>query len=172
MIRALDTPYRGYVFRSRLEARWAVFLTALDIPFEYETQGYDLSGVYYLPDFWLPDHNIFLEVKPYKPTVTEEYKAFKLASEMEKHVYIAFGGIPFPTGKIKFDNDSMWGYFGGKRTKNNLWCYCDVCKTYGISQYGYTVMLPCHCNLDSLKKSWGALDILRAYQKARSERFE
>ena len=32
--------YRGYRFRSRMEARWAVFLDSLRIPWDYEPQGY------------------------------------------------------------------------------------------------------------------------------------
>jgi hypothetical protein len=50
-IRPIETFYRGYRFRSRLEARWAVFLDAAGIRWQYEVEGFDLSGVYYLPDF-------------------------------------------------------------------------------------------------------------------------
>ncbi len=31
-IKAIQTKYRGYHFRSRLEARWAVFFDAADMP--------------------------------------------------------------------------------------------------------------------------------------------
>ena len=48
--------FRGYLFRSRLEARWAVFFDALGIQWEYEPEGIVLSdGTHYLPDFYLPD---------------------------------------------------------------------------------------------------------------------
>src|SRR3974390_1482030 len=60
----IETHYQGYRFRSRLEARWAVFLDAANIQWEYEVQGYTLNGVNYLPDFWLPANNAFLEIKP------------------------------------------------------------------------------------------------------------
>ena len=66
-LRPIETNYRGYRFRSRLEARWAVFMDAAAIPWEYEAQGFNLGGVYYLPDFWLPRDQIFLEIKPCKP---------------------------------------------------------------------------------------------------------
>lgn len=63
MIRAIQTSYAGYKFRSRLEARWAVFFDAAGIPFEYEPEGLILSdGSYYLPDFYLPDISVYLEV--------------------------------------------------------------------------------------------------------------
>jgi hypothetical protein len=51
--RAIETEYKGYLFRSRLEARWAVFFDALGIPYLYEPGGFDLSGTWYLPDFYL-----------------------------------------------------------------------------------------------------------------------
>ena len=54
MIRAIPTEYKGYRFRSRLEARWAVFFDACGVEWEYEPEGYDLGdGLYYLPDFLL-----------------------------------------------------------------------------------------------------------------------
>lgn len=51
-IKPFETYYNGYRFRSRLEARWAVFFDALGIKYEYEPEGYRLpSGKIYLPDF-------------------------------------------------------------------------------------------------------------------------
>lgn len=63
-IKPIETRYKGYRFRSRLEARWAVFFDALGIKYEYEPQGWDLDGKWYLPDFWLPEQMCFLEIKP------------------------------------------------------------------------------------------------------------
>jgi hypothetical protein len=72
MIKAIETRYKGYRFRSRLEARWAVFFDALGIKWEYEKEGYDLGAAgWYLPDFWLPHGGIcpqglWVEVKANK----------------------------------------------------------------------------------------------------------
>jgi hypothetical protein len=64
-IKPIETVYKGYRFRSRLEARWAVFFDALGIEWEYEKEGYDLGEAgWYLPDFWLPNEQVFVEVKP------------------------------------------------------------------------------------------------------------
>lgn len=66
-IKPIETKYKGYTFRSRLEARWAVFFDALDIKWEYEPEGFKLSdGTYYLPDFYLPTFSsgMYCEVKP------------------------------------------------------------------------------------------------------------
>jgi len=63
-IKAIETNYKGYKFRSRLEARWAVFFDTAEIAWEYEPEGYILSdGTKYLPDFYLPTEEMFVEVK-------------------------------------------------------------------------------------------------------------
>jgi hypothetical protein len=70
-IKAIETRYNGYRFRSRLEARWAVFLDSLRVRYVYEPQGVVLDGEPYLPDFWLPivhpthpGAGYWLEIKP------------------------------------------------------------------------------------------------------------
>ena len=63
-MKAIETYYNGYRFRSRLEARWAVFFDTLGVKYEYEIEGYNLcDGDYYLPDFYLPDFKCFVEIK-------------------------------------------------------------------------------------------------------------
>lgn len=78
-IKAIETRYAGCRFRSRLEARWAVFFDALGISWEYEPQGYDLGDAGpYLPDFFLripgekcpkmgENCGYFVEIKPVRP---------------------------------------------------------------------------------------------------------
>ena len=74
-MRAIPTEYKGYLFRSRLEARWAVFLDTLGIRWEYEPEGLILSdGTYYLPDFYLIDFHLYFEVKRKGLRYTEEGK--------------------------------------------------------------------------------------------------
>jgi hypothetical protein len=63
-MKAIETEYKGYRFRSRLEARWAVFFDQLGILYEYEPEGIVLSdGTHYLPDFYLPEFHCYFEVK-------------------------------------------------------------------------------------------------------------
>jgi hypothetical protein len=62
-VHAIETHYAGCRFRSRLEARWAVFFDKMKIAWEYEPQGYRVGGTPYLPDFWLPELRQWVEVK-------------------------------------------------------------------------------------------------------------
>lgn len=63
-IKAIETRYAGCRFRSRLEARWAVFFDHLGVTWRYEPEGFRLSnGVNYLPDFQLPELDTWVEVK-------------------------------------------------------------------------------------------------------------
>ncbi len=49
--RAIVTSYGGRYFRSRLEARWAVFFDAAGVAWEYEPEGFELPSGLCLPDF-------------------------------------------------------------------------------------------------------------------------
>lgn len=61
----IPTKYKGYTFRSRLEARWAVYFDLIGLTWEYEPEGYVLrNGVWYLPDFYLHQLDTFVEIKP------------------------------------------------------------------------------------------------------------
>ena len=68
-MKAIETVYKGYRFRSRLEARWAVFFDALEIKWQYEPEGFEKveeegsEPVRYLPDFYLPESATWVEVK-------------------------------------------------------------------------------------------------------------
>lgn len=63
-MRPIETVYAGCRFRSRLEARWAVFFEVADIEWQYEPEGFELtSGTRYLPDFYLPKSGCYVEVK-------------------------------------------------------------------------------------------------------------
>lgn len=79
-IKPIETKYKGYRFRSRLEARWAVFFDELEWEWRYETEGYQLESGYYLPDFYFPHLNSYAEVKA-KALTNEEMKKCELLSE-------------------------------------------------------------------------------------------
>lgn len=96
MIRAIETKYAGCRFRSRIEARWAVFFDALRIPWEYEPQGYVIDDVAYLPDFYLPKHSKYVEIKGGRPSDPEVRKVLKLAEAVRETASVTLfqGDIP------------------------------------------------------------------------------
>ena len=84
-IKAIDTEYDGHKFRSRLEARWAVFFNEMGWEYEYEPEGYILSdGTWYLPDFYLTEYDVYVEVKPTnKVTIKVLETCRQLARDLE-----------------------------------------------------------------------------------------
>lgn len=88
----IQTSYKGYRFRSRLEARWAVFFDAAGVKWEYEPEGFALGDAgAYLPDFWLHDLGVWCEIKPEAPTDSEIAKAEALFFATGKAVCFLIG---------------------------------------------------------------------------------
>lgn len=111
----ISTYYKGFRFRSRLEARWAICLDFLGWEWEYEPEGYEFSdGTRYLPDFRLkcaptmPNNpaNVawakgpwWIEVKRSDPTALEIDLARSLSKEGGGCVAFAIGNpCPYTLG--------------------------------------------------------------------------
>ena len=102
-IKPIETVYNGYRFRSRLEARWAVFFDVGHIKYEYEPEGFETpNGEKYLPDFYFPDFDLYVEVKPDRKNAFEEITKAKNA--------IYWGG---PIKRILILSAIPTGYDGG-----------------------------------------------------------
>lgn len=105
----IETEYAGYRFRSRLEARWAVFFGALGLKWDYEPDAYKLPGGSYLPDFFVriqdgadrgegadwetPVPGYWVEVKGAPPTVLD----IRLLHELQNatgHRAVLVWGLP------------------------------------------------------------------------------
>jgi hypothetical protein len=171
-IKAIETVYRGYRFRSRLEARWAVFFDTLDMKWRYETEGLNLDGIWYLPDFWLPDffNGSYLEVKPDMPNADELKKLFALH---EYHnVFVAVADPMTRQGLFCVLRDSLYFLrFAYKEATRQL-CLLDedpkeawlLCNTF-LKEETFA------------NKSWSVeltnnLVLMNAYTTARQARFE
>ena len=86
-LKALPTTYRRVQFRSRLEARWAVFFDQLELHWEYEPQGFVLDNrkdkhpdSCYCPDFLVrtpQGEDMWIEIKPHNVTQNDKYDKFK-----------------------------------------------------------------------------------------------
>lgn len=100
-VKALDTWYAGCKFRSRTEARLAVFLDALNVPWAYEEQGYVIAGLGpYLPDFKVARWDAFIEVKGQEPTDWERSVLASVAQAFGSWGLISVG-VPQQSGWLE-----------------------------------------------------------------------
>lgn len=141
-IQAIQTTYKGFRFRSRLEARWAVFLDELGADWTYEPEGFDLEGTWYLPDFLVKDWNVWVEVKGTVPTDDEKAKCRLLAAASGKRVLLVAGepwtendsnnyGITLFTGdESDWDETEGWEFGEGRRCADEIWLVSD---SYGAT---------------------------------------
>lgn len=163
MIKAIETQYKGYRFRSRLEARWAVFFDAMGLRWEYEPEGYDLGKEgWYLPDFLIRSEKglpwIFIEIKP-------EYNQ----SYIDKLVVFA--------DKVKHDVlfDLIIGTPGDERILRYCWnCGSIVDGLHEVYQGEYATWCDIvKCQFMNHSQPWANCPhTARAYAAARSARFE
>ncbi len=168
MLKAIETHYNGYRFRSRLEARWAAFFDTLGVRYEYEPEGFDLDGLWYLPDFWLPMERIWVEIKPANsPTPIEierlsqsSYQSWieslEIDAEMHQADHVLLAGSPGLDGEY----EARWLHNGRIYQRGNLFI-CLVCGhvlgTKGVpcwnctwdNTYGY------HCNWCDIEERGG-----------------
>lgn len=105
-IKSIDTQYKGYLFRSRLEARYAYLFDLAGVRWSYEPDAYQLDdGTNYLPDFFVSvrdDHwrreefenpGYWVEIKGRVPTEHEIQKMHMLAVGTGHHGFIFFGDV-------------------------------------------------------------------------------
>lgn len=194
-ISAIETRYAGCRFRSRLEARWAVFFTALDLDWHYEPQGYHTNGGLYLPDFLLQQHGLpklWLEVRPQTGRDLGPFFAFIGRPEDSHHRRgFILGDLPNPDAITTPDQmpqvtNSPFGIhpgeaIGPRDDQPYLWCTCRWGLHYDLQYEGRGHRIPCPCNsvpgpagqlLDDRGHSANHPPILGAYRAARSARFE
>lgn len=194
-IMPIETRYAGCRFRSRLEARWAVFFDALGIRWEYEPQGYALPTGPYLPDFQLfglggdaGGGPIWFEVKPPADDPSNSTKDDKRWNELcdatGLSLIVAFG-MPRPDGDLVWTTDTHRGgwmeLFAGTTPDGDdsascwdngrAFCTCCVCGRLGIT-FEARAGRVCPHGGDDRSRSADDERILAAYVAARSARFE
>ncbi len=123
---ALATTYNKQQFRSRLEARWAFFLDAMSIAWQYEKEAFDMGGLTYVPDFFLGF--AWLETKG--ELITDEIglqvirKCTRLAVLSHTPVILAFND---PLDQ----RCAVFGKRGGFYTQSHF-TVCRICGTFGV----------------------------------------
>jgi len=145
-IGAIETVFDGYRFRSRLEARWAVFFKTAGIRYIYEPECFRLpSGKLYLPDFYLPEVNmrttedeggIYVEVKPSKPNSAEIDYLFELSKITGKGVLLLEGMPALWNGFFDAEGDGHYDCSWDPQFGNTAW---DVCMLFARCYECYRV---------------------------------
>jgi hypothetical protein len=93
------TVYAGCLFRSALEARWAVFFQAQGITWNYEPETFRLASGTYIPDFhlsWRSGAGAWAEVKPGVWDVTPYDTARHLEFASSGRILVLSDGVPEP----------------------------------------------------------------------------
>jgi hypothetical protein len=138
--KVIQTKYKGYHFRSRTEARWAVFFDKLGVKYEYEPEGFELpNGKCYLPDFYLPEFGGggYFEVKPDVENEQEWLdKLEQLAKLTGKNCFILNGVPDYKVyGKYVMEWDCLNSghddFIYSHYEKTNFWAayaFCTVCE--------------------------------------------
>jgi hypothetical protein len=197
--RAIDTRYKGCKFRSRLEARHAVFFDHLRLKWEYEPEGFMLPGGPYLPDFHIPPQHrtagveFWFEIKPNIFEAEADRRIFAFEESTQPLIHDEFGshyeqnkGVQFVMLIGQIPGSDWWsesgaGYLDSEYTGHTsfdqpyLWCVCPCGNCVGLQFDGRGARIPCECNRcsDSDKGySQDHPDLIEAYTAARSARFE
>ena len=188
-IKAIETRYRGYRFRSRLEARWAVFFDAARIPYQYEPEGFQLSdGTLYLPDFYLPTVNLrstkpgkgmYAEVKGAGVTEAEQATLERFVTDKNTNLALLVGEVfndlvsqpryeaPGGDGHYQYGVLGEPGHFWWDNNMMFMRCYsCDATK-YEFTENNYCICEACGSGADEEHP-----DLHAAVNAARAARFE
>ena len=179
MLSALETHWSGIRFRSRAEARWAIFMDEIGVGYEYEAEGFALPGRGYLPDFRVSALGLWLEIKPdlrdesggirWSPDGEEVYEVARAHGERG----IVLRGSPGPVDIWDGQELTYKGFAEGD--SEYYWCECPGCGSIDIQWRGFADRNRHSesCSSHSTGRYYGAdtPKLLSAYIRARSHRF-
>lgn len=70
--------YNNICFRSSWEILFAQFLDLSGIKYKYESKTFDLGNTTYTPDFYLPEFDLYIEIKGWwRDNAKKKFKIFK-----------------------------------------------------------------------------------------------
>jgi hypothetical protein len=164
-IKAIETAYNGYRFRSRREARWAVFFDNMGIQYEYEPEGFVLEdGTRYLPDFrvnvsYKSHSSVWVEVKG----VFDESSKHKAELFSKGYPLLVVGDIPKSLDSVFDYNEFNFFMYRGEGYMHSTFVARKGC----VGEEGL-LFVKDHC----LPPYYDEYYTNECFQKARSARFE
>lgn len=148
-MKSIPTNFNGTVYRSRLEARWALFFEEIGVIALYEP--WDI-GHGYIPDFFL--HNLFYnqlliaEIKPISPN--DGYiKYLKKVRTPGKSDFLVFVGNP---SFEQAEGIHIYGETVNYVSKGFRLVTCKNCGYYAVS--GCETFTLCSCGYNPPKPDW------------------
>ncbi len=158
---SISARYDGHDFRSRLEARYAIFFRWVNIPYEYEPRVVHLRpGLNYLPDFWLPDQRMWLEVKGPSPNQAEMEKG-RLLHKVTGQAVVIFAGNP------GLANASMTYAERGESSTIPQWFRCRRCFRVDLNIARRTAL----CRCEARWRDFDDAKLIGGYEVARAWKF-
>jgi len=168
-LKAIETRFRGYRMRSRLEARWATVFEYLGLDWQYEMEGFTNSqGQHWLPDFRLNlvgGEVLWVEIKPPGGNTPElEDKLYNFSRDWaeegsDQNFWLIASEVPDPTeveaDRVSYFYDNGWWGSGGDHP--HYFCVCDMCGAVGVQFDGRSARIKCGCR--SCEIVAGAVDI-------------
>lgn len=180
-IPAIPTLYAGVLFRSRTEARWALFWDRLGIKWEYEPQGFVAAGVPYLPDFVVFPAlgTLWVEIKPSWKADIDGVAKWRKFADRRPHPersrtallsgvpaiegeYMVVGGTDFQENPVKgpWDDDTQ------------QWRPCGSGHHFDLCYPGYFHTRVAEDGCEDMVDSPGEDRLRKAIASARSARFD
>lgn len=178
----IETWHQSILFRSRMEARWAVFLDEMDVSFSYEQEGFNLGELGgYRPDFWMPSVGKWMEYKPVRPTEVEFEKGRRVAA-LTGHPFVFFyGSMDSPDYRKKNRENGIQIKPSGEEETQYWWCHCPKCGLVGLEYWGNASRMRCGCgffkpddlldNIDGKHHQFNTDRLVKAYMLARNYQF-
>lgn len=130
-MRSLEAIYQKRRFRSRLEARWAMFYDSVGVEWAYEPEAIDLGKFSYQPDFWLKPFQAWNEIKGEivddKAGLLMIEKCAQLAAQSGRPVILNFHDPLDPVCAV---------FSGPRYYPESRWTHCPTCGKLALGVKG------------------------------------
>lgn len=94
-MKPIPTPFGTDLFVSKTEAQWAKWMYEMGTHYEYQRQGFDLDGLWYQPDFYVPSWQMYVEIKPFDLALDRKAKEKLIRlSRISQHSTLLVQGRP------------------------------------------------------------------------------